>query len=152
MSGSQATRQYRKIQVETSSKDELLVLLLDGGVRFTEGALLELEKRQRGEHEDLERRHDLLLRAQKIVAELMAALSPAIGPDLHTRLLGLYSFIFRRLFEGNVEADLAKVRDALVVFKQVRDMWREAVQQARLENDGQKPARPGGNSTISCTG
>ena len=39
-------KRYRQVQVTTSSQEDLLLLLLDGGVRFIEGALLEMEKEQ----------------------------------------------------------------------------------------------------------
>ena len=53
--------------------------------------------------EDIEKRHDQLLRAQKILLELMGALNPTIGLELYQQLMGLYEFTFRRLFEGKLE-------------------------------------------------
>ncbi|MEM7164933.1 MAG: flagellar export chaperone FliS [Planctomycetota bacterium] len=153
MASIDATRRYRQVQVETSAKDELLVLLLDGGVRFAEGAALELRKAANGEEEDLERRNDYLIRSQKIILELIGALNPTIGLELYDKLQSLYSFTFRRLFEGNVEADLVKVEEGVRVFQQIRDMWKDAVERAREEQDGQaKPQRPLSNSTISLQG
>lgn len=149
-----ATRRYRQVQVETSGKDELLVLLLDGGVRFAEGGLLELEKAERGEEEDRTRRNDYLIRSQKIVLELIGALNPTIGLELYDKLQSLYSFTFRRLFEGNVESDRQKIADGVRVFCEIRDMWKEAVARAREEQggDSKKPGRPLANSTISVQG
>ena len=143
------TRRYREIQVKTASQEDLLLLLLDGGVRFTEGALLEMEK---GTDEDRARRSDQLVRAQKIILELMGALSPAIGLELYQNLQDLYRFTFRRLFEGNVKSDRELVGEGLCMYERMRELWREAVERSRREktlspNPAQQP-----NSTISVQG
>lgn len=142
------TRRYREVQVKTAAQDDLLLLLVEGGVRFCEGALLELDK---GKEQDIERRHDQLLRAQKIVLELMGALSPGIGLELYERLMGLYRFTFERLFEGNLEASREKVEEGTRVMRRIRDLWRDAIEKAKAEREG-GPPRAAGNSSISVRG
>lgn len=142
------TQRYREVQVKTAAKDDLLILLLDGGVRFAEGAVLELQK---GKDEDRDRRNDHLQRAQKIVLELVSSLSPAIGLDLYEKLQGLYRFTFERFFEGNLRSDLALVEEGVVMMKSIRDMWREAVAKAKSERNGPLTP-PAANSSISVTG
>ena len=122
-------RRYREVQVKTASQEDLLLLLLDGGVRFTEGALAEMERGP----QDCARRSDQLVRAQKILLELMGALSPAIGLELYQNLQELYRFTFRRLFEGNVQGDAALVEEGLRMYKRIRDLWHEAVEKCRRE-------------------
>ncbi len=142
------TQQYKRVQVETAAQDDLLILLLDGGVRFCEGALIELRKGSEG---NIEKRHDQLLRAQKIILELMGALSPAVGLELYEKLLALYQFTFERLFEGNLAADLEKVEEGTTMMHTIRDMWRDAVAQAKSERKSGPP--PGTtSSSISVTG
>ena len=142
------TQQYKRVQVETAAQDDLLILLLDGGVRFCEGALIELRKGAEG---NIEKRHDQLLRAQKIVLELMGALSPAVGIELYEQLIALYSFTFERLFEGNLTPDLALVEEGTQVMLRIRDMWCDAVRQAKSERKAGPP--PGTtNSSLSVTG
>ncbi|MGA1202232.1 MAG: flagellar export chaperone FliS [Planctomycetota bacterium] len=142
------TRQYRKVQVATAAQDDLLILLLDGGVRFCESALIELRK-ERGE--DIEKRHDQLLRAQKILLELMGALSPAIGVELYEQLMRLYRFTFERLFEGNLAADLRLIEEGTEMMHEIRDIWREAVARAKSERRSGPPP-PAANGTLSVQG
>jgi flagellar protein FliS len=135
------------VQVSTSSKDDLLLLLLDGGVRFAEAGLSEMEK---GDREDRTVRSDALLRAQRIVLELMTALSPIIGLEIYENLQGMYRFTFSRLFEGNARSSPELVKEAVTIFRQIRDMWRETVEKARSEKEvGTERPRP--NSSISLT-
>lgn len=148
VNGRHPTQRYRQVQVETAAKDDLLILLLDGGVKFAEGGLIELQK---GADEDCDRRNDLLLRAQKIVLELMGALSPVLGLELYERLQSLYKFTLTRLFQGNVESNVELVAEGVEVLQQIRDMWKEAVEQARAEKKS-GPERPPSSSTISVTG
>lgn len=142
------THEYKKVQVETAAQDDLLILLLDGGVRFCEGALIELRKGAEG---NIEKRNDQLLRAQKILLELMSALSPAIGIELYGQLIDLYRFTFERLVEGNMRADLKQIEEGTVMMHKIRDLWRDAVIQAKKERRSGPP--PGtGNSSLSVTG
>ncbi|MFN0056817.1 MAG: flagellar export chaperone FliS [Planctomycetota bacterium] len=141
------TQRYREVQVTTAAKDDLLMLLLDGGVRFIEGALIEMRKPQ----QDREKRNDHLLRAQKIVLELMTSLSPAIGLDLFSSLQGLYRFTFQRLLEGNLKSDIQLVEEGLTLMRKIHEIWRDAVVKARGERD--RPLeKPHSGQSISVVG
>ena len=140
-------QRYREVQVRTSSQEDLLLLLLDGGVRFTEGALLEMEK---GEEEDQGKRSDQLIRAQKIILELLGALSPSIGLEPYNNLMQLYQFIFQRLFEGNTRGDQVLISEALQMYKRVREMWGAALEMSREEKVA--PAQKRSGSSVSWSG
>ena len=148
MTSRDPTQRYREVQVQTAAKDELLILLLDGGVRFAESALLEMEK---GDEEDRTHRHECLLKAQSIVLELMTSLSPDIGPELFRNLQELYRFTFSRLFEGNSRSRQDQVAEALILLKRIRGMWAEAVEKARAEREV-LPDKSQPNSSLSVTG
>jgi flagellar secretion chaperone FliS len=130
----EAAREYLEVQVRTASKDQLLLLLLDGAVRFVEGALDKMEKGDR------EERCRLIVKAQNIVLELLQSLNPAIGDALYVKLVGLYKFIYRSLVEGNLHDDRAKVEAGLQILFDVRDTWRQAVAAYRQEMAPGAPA------------
>ncbi len=150
MSTRHPTQRYREVQVNTASKDDLLLLLLDGGVRFSEGALIELEKGE--DEEDRAKRNDHLVRAQKILLELMGSLSPSIGEELFANLQSLYRFTFGRLFQGNVKSDATLVSEGVVMMKRIRDLWKETVEHARAQEGTDEKQAPTRNSSISVTG
>ena len=141
-------QRYREVQVQTASQENLLLLLLDGGVRFTAVGLAEL---RRGAEEDRALRSEKLVRAQKILLELVGALDPSMGNELYRNLQDLYHFTFRRLFEGNTDGDAGKVEDGLRLFERIREVWREAVEKARSEGTV-GPERPSASSSFSVTG
>jgi flagellar protein FliS len=127
-------QEYLQVQVRTATKDQLLIMLLDGAVRFVEGAR---ERMARGEREE---KNALLQKAQNIVLELVQSLSPAIGEPLYGNLIGLYKFIYRRLVEANLRDDPQSLEEALQILSEVRETWRQAVAAFRAGLSGPAPA------------
>ncbi len=128
-------QEYLEVQVRTATPDHLLLMLLDGAVRFAEGAR---EKLARG---DREGKHELLVKTQNIVLELIQTLNPAIGEKVYGGLTGLYRFIYRRLVEANIEESAQKLEEALKILLNLRETWRQAVAVYRAEKAGAaKPA------------
>jgi flagellar protein FliS len=125
---------YLEVQVKTASPDQLLLMLLDGAVRFVEGALERMEKGDR------EGKGTQLARAGDIVLELVQSLNPAIGEKLYENLVGLYKFIYRRLVDGNLRDDRASVEEGLRILRHVRETWRQAV--ASWRSEAQAAAAP----------
>ena len=128
---------YLETKVFTASREQLLLMLFDGAIAFSEQAKVKIEEK------DIEGSYHLLLRAQRILLELVSALDRKIGEDLYRNLVGLYLFCYRKLVEANIKKDLALVDDALRILSHLRDTWREAVAKAREETGGE-PLVPGG--------
>jgi len=123
-------REYLKVRVETASREDLLLLLLDGLLRFVDGAREAMAARDR------ERKHALLARAQAIVLELASALESAIGEPLLSNLRGLYTFAHRRLVDANLRDDERALEEARQILDHVRETWRLAVAKCRSERRG----------------
>lgn len=121
MPDSGKAQQYLQVQVQTASPDQLLLMLLDGAVRFVEGAM------ERMERKDKEGKHELLLKAQKIILELIQSLNPSIGEKIYANLISLYKFIYQRLVDGNLRDDRACLEEGLKILGNVRETWRQAV-------------------------
>lgn len=118
-------RQYLETQVRTASPEELLILLFDGAVRFCEQAKVRIDEK------DIEGSHNLLIRAQQIVLEVMTALDRDIGDEIYANLIGLYRFVYMRLVRANVTREKPLIDEAVEVLAHLRDTWRQAVDQAR---------------------
>jgi flagellar secretion chaperone FliS len=127
MPDSAKAQQYLQVQVKTASQDQLLLMLLDGAVRFVEGALERLAQKDR------EGKNEQVLKAQKIILELIQSLNPSVGEKIYANLIGLYKFIYRRLVEGNLRDDRACLEEGLKILGEVRETWRQAVSAFRAE-------------------
>ena len=117
------SRNYLKTQVETASKPQLLIMLFDGAIRFTERAKCELESN------NYEGSHASFVRAQRIMVELISALDESqIPDDLYRNLTGLYGFVYRSLVSANIERSSAPAGEALQILRHLRETWTLAVE------------------------
>ena len=120
-------RKYLETQILTASREQLLLMLYDGAVRFAE------QGRDRILSRDVPGSHDCLVRAQRIVIELWCALNPGTDPELARNLGGLYSFVYLRLVHANVHREAKAVDEALGVLRTLREAWTEAAAKAKGE-------------------
>ncbi len=121
-------RQYLETQILTAPREQLLLLLFDGAIRFAEQA------RELQGARDAEGAAGLLLRAQRIVIELMTALKPdQVGEVIYRNLMGLYVFAYFRLVKAGLRRDPALVDEALRILRHVRETWSMAIEKDRRE-------------------
>jgi len=111
-------------------------MLYDGAIRFASQAREAIQAR------DIERTHDLLTRAQRIVLEMQNGLRPEVNPELCNRMSALYTFVYRKLVEANVNKDLQALDDALRILSHMRETWVMLIEKLRQEQgDGRRLQR-----------
>ena len=117
---------YRRVQTETSSPGQLVVMLYSALSN-------DLQRAEQGLRDgDRERVHDSLLRAQDIVMELLASLDPDSG-ELARRLAGLYQYLYGRLVDANVRNDGDAIREVVPLVASIRDAWIRVVEGAQSD-------------------
>lgn len=112
--------QYKKVQVETSSQGELLLMLYDGALRFLGRGMKALVEG------DLEGCNASLLRVQDIVFELKASLDYSAG-EVATSLSGLYDYIYRLLVQANIKKDIEPLYQVEKMLLELRDAWKQSL-------------------------
>lgn len=110
---------YQRTQVDTASPTRLVVMLYDGAVRFLRQGQ---EAMQRG---DREKQNHCLVRAQRIVAELMSSLNIEEGGEIAANLMGLYQFMTEQLVLANIEDDAQRVQKVREMLESLREAWAE---------------------------
>ena len=115
---------YKQNTVNMASKDQLLLMLVDGAVKYTKLARLAIESR------DIPRAHKELIRVQDIFTELMVTLDKNAG-EVAENLFNLYEFIKSRLAQANIKKDVAIIDEILPLIEEVRDMWHEISKKAK---------------------
>lgn len=118
-------QRYLESQVLTASPEQLVLILYDGAMRFcrqAEEAFIASRADEAGE---------LLIRAQRVVLELVCALRPEANPDIVKSLGGLYAFVYEQLVWANVERDPKRIRDAVSVLGTLREGWAGAVEKGK---------------------
>ena len=122
---------YKEIQIKTANQIRLIVMLYDGAIRhinlaldaFTEG------------HKRYDTVNSHVIAAQDILSELMSALDFEKGGVLARNLFSLYSFMTRRLLEGNLQKDTAPLAEVKRLLGELRDAWDEISSRKGLEEN-----------------
>ena len=108
---------YKQNSVNMASSQQLLLMLLDGAVKYTKIARMAILNK------DLARAHKELVRVQDIFLELM------ITMDKNTKymedLYNIYDFIKNELVKANIKKDITIIDNTLSLIEEIRDMWYE---------------------------
>jgi len=114
---------YLENQVMTASREQLILMLYNGAIKFANLGLVMFEKQDWG------RAGYNLVRAQKIVHYLSLCLNMQAGGEIAKNLGKLYEYINRRLSQGYLEKAAAPVEECIRLMKTLRDAWDEGVVQ-----------------------
>lgn len=115
---------YKQNSVNMASKEQLLLMLVDGAVKYTKVARIAIEKK------DIPRAHQELVRVQDIFTELIVTLDRNSG-NFANDLLNLYDFIKSKLVEANLKKDVKIIDEVLPFIEEIRDMWHEVAKKAK---------------------
>ena len=115
---------YKQNSVNMASKDQLLLMLVDGAVKYTKIARLAIIQK------DIPRAHNELIRVQDIFTELMVTMDKSVGNYMQD-LYNLYDFIKKELSKANIKKDIEIIDKVLPVIEEIRDMWHEVAKKAK---------------------
>ncbi|GMB09118.1 flagellar export chaperone FliS [Thermolongibacillus altinsuensis] len=111
---------YQTNAVQTASPGELTLMLYEGCLKFIHQAKKAIEEK------DVEARNTNLLKAQKIIQELMVTLN--MKYEVAKSMMAMYDYIYRRLVEANVKNDVAILDEVEGYVKEFRDTWKQVIQ------------------------
>ena len=109
---------YKQNSVNMASKEKLLLMLLDGAVKYTKIAKTAIQEK------DIVRAHKELIRVQDIFLELMVTMDKSSGKYME-ELYNIYDFIKNELGRANIKKDVKIIDSLLPIIEDVRDMWYE---------------------------
>jgi flagellar protein FliS len=122
---------YKEIQIKTANQIRLIVMLYDGAIRHVNLAIDACG--------DGHRRYDAInshvIAAQDILSELMASLDFEKGGVLAKNLFSLYSFMNRRLLDGNLKKDPVPLSEVKKMLGDLREAWDEISTRKGLEEN-----------------
>lgn len=124
MYSNNALNAYKNNSVNYASKEQLLLMLVDGAVRFSKIA------REALVNKDIKKSHENLVKVQDIFTELMISLDQNAG-EWAKQIYQVYEFIRTRLVEINLKKDIKAMDDLIPVIESVRDTWHEAYEIAK---------------------
>ncbi|MCL9645497.1 flagellar export chaperone FliS [Pantoea eucrina] len=124
MYGANGTQAYAKIGVESAvmsaTSPQLMTLLFDGAISAVVRARLFMQEG------NIAGKGSAISKAINIIeAGLKQGLDEASGDELTLNLIGLYSYMVRRLVEANIRNDVAALEEVETLLRNIADAWKE---------------------------
>ncbi|MBW7652075.1 flagellar export chaperone FliS [Anoxybacillus sp. ST4] len=111
---------YQTNAVQTASPGELTLMLYNGCLKFIAQAKRAIEEK------NIEARNTNLLKAQKIIQELMVTLN--MEYEVAKSMMTMYDYMYRRLVEANIKSDITILEEVEGYVKEFRDTWKQVIQ------------------------
>lgn len=117
---------YANSKIMTASPAELTLMLYDGAIKFTNIAIVAIEKK------DIQKAHDNIVKTERVIREFQSTLDHKypVAEDFDK----VYKYLRRRLHEANSKKDIAILEEVLEHLRTMRDTWKEVMKQ----NQGNK--------------
>jgi len=111
---------YKKVQVNTSSPEKLLLMVYGGAIKFLKKARLLAKK-------DLRHKANVyILKAIAALVELIATLNHDESPEIAGALKKLYVYAMEQLRQSINEDNIEGIDEAINILSQLKSSWEEA--------------------------
>ncbi|GHV27525.1 flagellar export chaperone FliS [Synergistales bacterium] len=130
----QAQDTYRINQIQMASKEQLLVITYDIGIRSCSAAERAMET------SDVEQINTNLKRAQAVVRELMITLNLEQGGEVAVSLMKLYDYMYYQLVDANVKKEMEPVQRVRKMMEELKATWVEAITKLKTDAADKQPA------------
>ncbi|WP_078378907.1 flagellar export chaperone FliS [Sutcliffiella halmapala] len=120
---------YQQNSVATASPGELTLMLYNGCLKFMRLAKKGIEEK------NVEVKNTNLLKAQKIIQELMVTLNTNLA--VSKSMLAMYDYMNRRLIDANIKNDVSIIEEVEVHMTEFRDTWKQVIQTNRQKTFSQ---------------
>lgn len=117
-----ALKEYSEATVAGAGQLKLIIMLYEGAERFLRLARGQIERNE------IEKAHDSLTKAKRIVAHFLSTNNPESG-DLGMNLHRLYLFLYEKIATANLQKSVEEVDDALHILNKLLEGWKELQQQ-----------------------
>ncbi|WP_408955696.1 flagellar export chaperone FliS [Natroniella sp. ANB-PHB2] len=113
-------QKYKNAQYETASREQLLIMLYKGAIKFANQAKTAIEDK------DFDLTNNRLQRTQAIINELTSTLNHKQGGKIAENLESLYEYMNRRLIQANIRKDPEIIDEVAELLTDLKDAWEVA--------------------------
>ena len=119
MPSSNAYTQYNNSKILTASPSELVVMLYEGAIKFSNIAIVAIEGK------DIQKSHVNIIKVEKIIDHLRLTLDMKypVANDFDR----VYEYLSRRLVEANLKKDKEIMAEVCMHLRSMRDTWKEVM-------------------------
>jgi flagellar protein FliS len=134
MYGKNAHSTYQSVQVTTTDRGRLLLMMYEGSMKFLRQAKIGLEEN------DIPKFCRFLSKGQAIISELMNTLDFDKGGDIARDLDRLYDFMLFYLTEANLYRDPERIKKVIELLETVYRAYKDIIEKDK--NAERSPAEP----------
>lgn len=111
--------QYKQNSINTSTPEELTLMLYNGAIKFAKLAKINMEQK------NIQETNTNLIKSQNIISELNMTLK--MEYEVSKELRSLYNFIKEQLIDANIKKDPQILDSIIPIIEDMRDTWKEAM-------------------------
>jgi len=126
--------QYQSNQIATASREQILLMLYDGAIRFCKQAKVAIKEN------DIPSKGKFISKAMAIITEFSNTLDHEIGGEIAENLDALYTFMLKELTNANLKNDPKPVDTTCTMLCELRATWAEAIDIQNAQNNTLKNA------------
>ena len=115
---------YKNNSVNYASKEQLLLMLVDGAVKYAKIGRAAIEEK------NVTKAHESLTRTQDIFVELMASLDTGAA-EWAKQIFKIYEFINYKVGQANLKKDIKELEEVIPFIEDVRNMWYEVYEKTK---------------------
>ncbi|MEO2507030.1 flagellar export chaperone FliS [Clostridium paraputrificum] len=115
---------YKNNSVNYASKEQLLLMLVDGAVKYAKIGRAAIEEK------NVTKAHESLTRTQDIFVELMASLDKGAG-EWAKQIFKVYEFINYKVGQANLKKDIKEIDEVIPFIEDIRNMWYEVYEKTK---------------------
>jgi flagellar secretion chaperone FliS len=125
---------YKETQIKTATPGRLIILLYDEAIKCLNLAIDRLKKQTK----KLDEINNNVVKAQDVIAELMASLDFDKGGEIAKNLFSLYTFMNKELLHANIKKDPEPMEKVVKMLGDLRIAWIEVSGKADISGANQK--------------
>ena len=118
---------YQATQISTATKEQLLLITYDIGIKACRMAETALDGKDA--HKDMGVANREILRAQEVIRELMVTLNTERGGEMAQSLMRIYDYMYQLLVEANIKKEPENVRTVRGMLEELKETWEGALVQ-----------------------
>ncbi len=126
---SNAYKRYKQTAVLSASKEQVMLMLYEGAIRFTKTAILAAQEN------NISERGKNILKAYDIILEFQASLNHNVAGDLPKQLDQLYNYLLDQYSKANMTGNIEALQSCVKVLENLYDGWNQVINKTKNEND-----------------
>lgn len=118
---------YQATRISTATKEQLLLITYDIGIKACHTAENALLGKTNGGNPDYDLANREVIRAQEVIRELMVTLNREKGGEVADKLMQLYEYMYQLLVDANIKKEPENIRTVCGMLEELKQTWEEAL-------------------------